>query len=213
MPAKTKTNYSENSTGASTKDSFQTPRYATELIAKALPRSTKYVWEPAAGTGMMADVLEEAWPVLRTEVNGNYAYFDFLEGNDFPVSDWEGLAIVTNPPFSLKKQFAYRCLELGVPWALLIPADWSLWLIELLQLRNCQILIPNRRVDFITPNVVARVNDGEKTDYKKMRDIPTELLKKYSSSDFHSQWLTWGFDFPETLNFAELTNEMKKRIL
>jgi len=216
MPAKTKENYTKDSSGASVRDSFQTPRYATELIIPFIPLSVSTIWEPAAGTGMIANVFKNktGYDVVSTEINGNYPYFDFLENISVSeLSFKDEPCIVTNPPFSLKKKFAHRCIELGYPFALLIPADWSLWLIEAVRTLGCQMLVPSRRIDYITPHVVSRVNEGENTSYGNFREIPEALLKKYSGADFHSLWLTRGFGLKERVNFVDLTNSMKDGIL
>lgn len=216
MPAKTKDNYSNKSSGASVRDSFQTPRYATELIMPYVPASVGTIWEPCAGTGMISDVLKERWDVVETEVNGNYPYCDFLTDDPpegLTIGEYPSTAIITNPPFSLKKKFAYKCIEYGVQFALLIPADWSMWIIDTLQNHDCALFVPERRIDYITPHVVKRVNDGENTLYKDFREIPNNLLAKYSSSDFHSIWLTRYFDARERVNFLKLPIADKTRIL
>ncbi len=210
MPTKTKTNYSENSKGASTKDSFQTPRYAVEILDGIIPSGVITIWEPAAGEGQISGVLREmGYRVRETEINGNHSYLDFLLEDE----DFEYDAIVSNPPFSVKKKFIHKCLEKEKPFAMLIPADWSGWLIDAVFNRGCQILMPTRRIDFITPNIVQRVNEGEQASYTHFREIPENLHYEYSSSDFHSMWLTWGFGFPERVNSVELSIDMKKRIL
>ena len=261
MPAKTKAQTAANPTERLGKDFFQTPRYATEIIMPFVPQGKNLIWEPAAGDGRMSQVIE-AWtrgwasvvstdliPNPECHING----FNFLGKALFPKELItllkKDIVIVTNPPFSLKKEFYLRCLETGFPFALLIPSDWSGWLIEAFNSDGAEAIMPNRRVDFITPNVLRRIHEGEiwkkvKTcdeflEYKSLAelkkknpqlwgmklgefhdfmrfdnidDVPNDLLSSYSSSDFHSMWLTWGFNLGKQFTFVDLSIDDKKRI-
>ena len=165
---------------------------------------------------------------------------------DIPDFDFD--VIVTNPPFSLNKKFHDKCVEMGVSFALLIPADYAGWIIEAVE-NGAEKIIPTRRIDYITPNILNRIREGELWDtylvntyndrydsladlkkkspeilerelldypdfhvYKTIYEAPKKLLRKYSSSDFHSMWLTHGFGLGKTETFVELTNEMKDNI-
>jgi len=244
MPAKTKENYSEKSSGASIRDSFQTPRYATELLFPHISHNTKTIWEPAFGEGMISNVFKNvSYNVIESEINGNGIYFDFLKNDSCEqLNIPRDTMIITNPPFSLKKQFVHRCIEYGYPFALLIPADWSQWLIDAVDNFGCQLLVPNRRIDYITPficdlvykkELVSHLKEKYNIKYKRFEDIPSHivslyrddvpkygswkeipehLIRKHSSSDFHSLWITRGLQLDERLSFVDLTNEMKDNI-
>ena len=223
LPAKTKEPQPETPTIPQGRDLFQTPRYAVDLLVDYLPKNINYVWEPASGEGRIVRVLEsrglKVWGTdIRYQEGIVDEYYNFLLGNEenilpwavYPPLDAGTLAIVTNPPFSLKARFYYKCLELGVPFALLIPADYSGWLIRACAEEGAEKIIPTRRIDYITPNTLLRVNMGEGTSYSSIDDIPQHLLHKYSSSDFHSMWLTWGFNLGKTETFVELSLKEKK---
>jgi hypothetical protein len=50
-------------------------------------------------------------------------------------------------------------------------------------------------------------------NYTSIDDVPTELLFKYSSSQFHSLWLTYGFNLGRTETFVDLSvNERRTNI-
>lgn len=165
------------------RDLFQTPNYATELLIPFIPNHVKLVWECAAGRGKIVNRLEkEGYTVIGTDLQENIE-FNFLSYT--PSFDFD--CIVTNPPFSLKRKFFIRCLEFNVPFALLIPADYSGWIIKAVQ-DGAEKIIPTRRIDYITPT------------------------NKDSHSQFHSLWLTWGFNIGQSETFVELTNEMKRNI-
>ncbi len=244
MPAKTKQTQKEDLENVHGRDLFMTPNYATELIIpfldKIYPKNRNIpVWECAAGQKKMSKVLERNnYKVISTDLSYDDP-FNFL--TDDPKFKYS--CIITNPPFSLKKKFFDRCCEMGVPFALLIPADYAGWTIEAIR-NGAEKIIPTRRIDYITPNVLNRIWYGESWERLgitsctmkeyidshttkewekiinrnldvKFSDIykaPAKLLRKYSSSDFHSMWLTSGFDLGQTETFVDLTNEMKDNI-
>ena len=81
-----------------------------------LPENT-VIWEPAAGEGDMAGVLQTYFETV-------YAT-DIMDGTDFlkssiDAADW----IITNPPFSLAEAFIRRAAELGKPFAFLVKSQF-----------------------------------------------------------------------------------------
>lgn len=188
----------ENSHG---RDLFQTPNYATDLLAPFLDKKTP-IWECAAGRGKIVNRLKHhGFKVLASELDENtiYEQANFLldpQPRKFKLTNRasgsrSGFCIVTNPPYSLKKKFYLRCLDYRVPFALLIPADYSGWVIEALQ-NGAEKIIPTRRIDFITPTGKSGATG--------------------QSANYHSLWLTYGFGLGRTETFVELTKEMKENI-
>lgn len=176
MPTKIKDN-----TKAEGRDMFQTPHYATRLLLPFLKPYT-LVWEPAAGQGRMAEVLETQHAVWQSECPGflrdNCEWWNFLtQERD---EHWMGSIdyIVTNPPFSKKKQFYEKCWHYWklyqIPFALLIPADYAGWIIKAVHDDMCQKIIPTRRIDYITPTGLHGGNGH--------------------TSRFHSMWLVKGLN-------------------
>lgn len=81
-----------------------------------LPENT-VIWEPAAGEGDMAGVLQTYFETV-------YAT-DIMDGTDFlkssiDAADW----IITNPPFSLAEAFIRRAAKLGKPFAFLVKSQF-----------------------------------------------------------------------------------------
>lgn len=190
MGVKTKSNYTPSG-----RDLFQTPRYATELLIPFLPKpSDCIIWECAYGEGAIGVVLSKAgYTVYGTDIREKYQ-----ESHDFLKDDPPGLfetVIVTNPPFSRKRQFYERCLEFGVPFALLVPADYSGWMIDAVRHNMCVKIVPTRRIDYITPS-------GKDASMG-------------ATADFHSLWLTHRLIMSPahtTEVFVDLSLEDKKRI-
>lgn len=138
--------------GIQIRDKFFTPRYAVDLVA---PYLKGVIWEPAAGSGMMVRAFEE---------NGFVCHGTELEfGADFlKYSPWfEFDTIATNPPFSLKEEFYNTCKKHNVPFALLLPVDFCGWILRAMKEDGAKWIIPTRRIDYITPDVLNRVHEGE----------------------------------------------------
>lgn len=244
MPRKTKTPQPEDIVQAQGRDLFQTPNYAVDLLIPFIPWD-KPIWEPAAGLGKIVKRLEHfGFKVQATDICYDPS-FNFLTESMVFMSTMP--IIVTNTPFSLKKKFFLRCLDYKTPFALLMPADYSSWVIDAMKM-GAEKIVPERRIDYITPNTLNRIHEGEiwenflqeyheeyKTlrnfqyeemslwealekrhreffNYKTIYDAPPKLLRKYSSSDFHSMWLTWGLNIGKQETYVELTNEMKDNI-
>lgn len=253
MPKKPKTPQKKDLVGLSGRDQFQTPNYATDIIVPYLkerkffaPDYNLETWEPAAGLGKIVKRLA-FWGL---SVFGT----DLLDGVNFLTDPAPQVVdcIVTNPPFSLKQEFYEMCLGYKVPFALLIPADYAVWVIQAVK-DGAEKIIPTRRIDYITPNILVRIHEGEiwetvrtqypfvVNDFKKneleefkneyrvtwegymedhqgfcnwdsIYDVPAIFLKKYSSSYYHSMWLTKGFGLGRTETFVDLSTAEKLNI-
>jgi|GEM_PF-2354846 len=159
------------------RDLFQTPREAVLDIIPFIP--TKKVWESAAGEGFIARVLvEHGFEVICSDIRlEEFNYFcEFLSDlPPAPVQDWikkgEKFSIITNPPYSIKKKFTLKCIEYNVPFALILQADYSQFLIDCITKYQCKKIVPYKRYNFIVPYYV-----------------------KESKAQFHSIWLTRFFN-------------------
>jgi hypothetical protein len=200
------------------RDLFYTTKYAVDLLLPYIPSNIRYIIEPACGAGNISSVLEDnGFGVSSFDLDPAYSkgiQNNFLD-HTIDLYDYSRTAIVTNPPYSLKKQFYKKCLEYQVPFALLIPADYCQWLINAIWKDGCEKIIPNRRINFITPFYITRINKAHNTTYKKGDDIPQEFILESVNkpgSMFHSMWLTYGFGIGKTETFIDLTPEMMKDI-
>jgi len=180
------------------RDTFETPNYATDLLVPFIPENVKLVWECATGNDKIANRLKEhGYGVIGTDIRMTlyYGIFNFLTEDLSVLKEIYGIeneidAIITNPPFSLKQKFYKKCLEYRVPFALLIPADYSGWLISAVRDDGAEKIIPSRRIDYITPT--GKSGATGHTSY------------------FHSMWLTWGFGLGKSETFVDLLLSEKK---
>ena len=137
-------------------DRCYTPAYALDPLLSYIRREW-IVWEPAAGSGNIHSVMlhrvgtREQAGAVASDIHGNFAnpsrnFFDWQPG----LFD----AIVTNPPYSIKFDWLARCYELGKPFALLVPVETigAQSAQKLMERYGCELLLLNRRVNFIMPN-------------------------------------------------------------
>ena len=174
------------STERQQRDFFQTPAYAIKMLIPFIPYGIKNIWECAYGNGKISEQLRiSGYTVYDSDVvdSDPSKVYNFLSDHKKVLR--EQTSIITNPPFSLKQKFYDRCIEYGVPFALLIPADYCGWVIKAIQ-GGAEKIIPTRRIDFLTPS------------------------GKGSGAQFHSLWLTHGFNIGKTETFIELTTKQKK---
>tara|TARA_R110001632_G_scaffold105001_5_gene214195 strand:- start:2097 stop:2588 length:492 start_codon:yes stop_codon:yes gene_type:complete len=124
-------------------DDWMTPRDAWENINHLIPKN-KVIWEPFYGDGTSGEYLRE---MGHTVIHRDIDFFN----ND------EGEIIVTNPPFTLKKQVLQRLKLLNKPFILLCPISMvsTAYYRELFS-ESCQLILPRRRIQFIKKN-----DDGE----------------------------------------------------
>lgn len=207
MANKPKQNYSVKDGDASERDCFETPRYATELLLPYIPIQVRAVWECAAGSGRIARVLREHYHVVSTDLKTGQ---DFLscDAKRFVSASW---AIITNPPFSKKYEFAQECIDMARYWALLVPFEACLKMCDLIR-AGVQFILPNRRIDFLTPNLLDRISIGESMSYKRLEDVPVKMIRKYSAAQMHTAWMCYGFNLSRDITVVELSTEDKNRI-
>lgn len=146
-----------------------TPDYALNPLLPFIKGKFKRVWECAYGKGHLAEVLRKE----GFEVNGSFDFFnETLVNQDI---------IITNPPYSMKDEFLERAYKLNIPFAFLLPltALEGIKRGKMYQDNGIQLIIPNRRINFITPN-------------------------KGKSSWFATGWFCYGLDLPKDLMFVKL---------
>jgi len=156
-------------------DEFHTPKYAIKPLLPFLKKNW-IIWECAWGKGSLAEHLEkEGFKVIGD------SDVDFIKVSYMDHSD----CLVTNPPYSKKDEFLKKAFELGKPFAFLMPltALEGIKRGELFRRYGIQLIIPNRRINFITPS------------------------GKGSGAWFQTAWFCWGLNLPKDLNFVELEKE------
>ncbi len=170
---------SKTSIKVSKMDLCQTPAYGLEPLLEGLGGSYSLtgvnVWECAMGEAYLANALHTNYGanVYGSDIVFNQAE-DFLK---CAVPD-RTEAIITNPPFTLKREFTDRALQhriqYGFKVALLMQTEVvsTKWFFDLLtKYDECGIIWFNPRINFKMPN---KGWEG-------------------SGSHFSTAWFTWGW--------------------
>ena len=148
-------------------DEIYTPKYAINPLLPFLNKEWK-IWECAWGKGALADHFKEEG-------------FDVIGGEDFMNEEKECDIIITNPPYSKKDEFLKRAFEIGKSFAFLLPltALEGIKRGELYFKYGIQLIIPNRRINFVMPN-------------------------KQGGAWFQIAWFCYKLNLPKDLMFVEL---------
>lgn len=173
------------------RDTFETPNYAVDLLIPFIPSYIYAIWECAVGGGKIKRRIADVgrFLVYGTDIRSGPEVDEILNFVTDPMpTTFEPNCIVTNPPYSIKDMFIEKAFEYGIPFAFLINADYHAKHISWIE-RGCEKIIPNRRIDFITP---------------------TGRQGSTSASQFHSMWLTFGFNLGRTETFVDLPIKDKK---
>lgn len=151
-----------------------TPPEAMDYIVPYLDKNLFY-WEACWGQGHMAREL-----ISRNFLVVGHAGMDCFEQT--PLY-WQFL--ITNPPFSNNKKFLARFIELGKPFATILRLEHlgGVKAMELLTNLDFCVIIPEHRINFITPKMMR----GEKV----------------GGAQYHSIWLTYGVDLPRQINYVK----------
>jgi len=156
-----------------------TPPEAMSYIIPFLNKDLIY-WEACYGEGHMAkELIRKGFNVIG---NKN---IDCLLSE--PKEKWD--IWITNPPFNGNKKFIKRAIELKKPFVFLIRLEHlgGVEALNLLKDLDFQIIIPEKRINYITPKMIAG--------------------KKVGGSPFHSIWLTYKLNLPKQINYIKLNNK------
>ena len=127
-------------------DDYMTPKSAWENIQEYIPKD-KVIWECFYGDGQSGEDLRSlGFEVIHKEI-------DFFESN-------EGEIIISNPPFSKKKEVFARLIELDKPFIMLCSQSllFTQYFKKIMTDKKLQIMIPRRRIQFI------KIENGEYVD-------------------------------------------------
>jgi hypothetical protein len=151
-------------------DDYMTPKNAWEAIKNYIP-SNKIIWEPFYGNGDSGRFL--------TELGFNVIH----QQEDFFEND-RGDIVVSNPPFSKKKEVIERLVELDKPFILLMPCSTLVCSYVREALGNAvQIIIPRKRIQF------AKLENGKTSVGGKC--------------NFDCFYYCYKMDLPRDINYLE----------
>ena len=117
-------------------DDYYTPKYAWENIAHLIPKN-KVIWEPFYGDGTSGSHFRELG-------------FETIHNNEDFFKHNHGDIIISNPPFSIKKEIFTKLKELDKPFIMLVPVSTvnTKYFRELFS-GEIQLVIPKSRIHFL----------------------------------------------------------------
>jgi len=154
-------------------DECYTPENAIFPLLPFLSKENM-IWDCAFGSGLLAEHFNKhGFNVVGIK---NY---DFLKEDSDKIANFD--IIITNPPYSQKDKFLERAFEINKPFAFLLPltALEGIKRSKMFKDKNIQLIIPNRRINFVIPS-------------------------KKSSSWFATAWFCYKLNLPKDLMFVEL---------
>ena len=126
---------------ASKFDELYTPPDAMPALLKHLPKHYKTIWCPCdtLSSEIVKALVLDGREVICSHIN---------DGEDFFNTVKPCQLICTNPPYSNKNAFIKRCVDLKVPWALLLPLDSLCGSKRFPLTKNCSCITIAHRLDF-----------------------------------------------------------------
>ena len=124
----------------SNNDEYMTPKSAWEDIADYIPRD-KVIWEPFYGDGMSGNYLRQlGFEVIHEQI-------DFFE-HDL------GDILISNPPYTKKREVFERLKALGKPFIMLVPTTvlHTMYFKSIFHDENIQLIIPYKKRQFYCVN-------------------------------------------------------------
>lgn len=117
-------------------DEYFTPKEVWSAIEKYIPKD-KIIWEPFYGDGKSGIYLRElGFNVIHEPI-------DFFENN-------KGEILVSNPPFSIRKEILTRLVILNKPFIMIMPVSTltTQYFANAIKEERLQIIIPIKRIQF-----------------------------------------------------------------
>ena len=128
-------------------DECYTPAYAVQPILEYIPKDA-VVWCPfdTPDSEFVKVLTANSIETIPTHIDTGRDFFEF-EPHHYDC-------IVSNPPFTNKRAFFQRALDLGKPFALLMANTWlnDRAPMQLFEERGLQLLLLDRRTEFIQPD-------------------------------------------------------------
>nr|QOI90326.1 hypothetical protein HWQ62_00189 [Pyramimonas orientalis virus] len=131
-------------------DEYNTPKELWDNIKDFLPGKDKVVWEAFYGNGKSGQILSDlGCTVIQSNV-------DFFDDNTNIIDKTD--MIVSNVPFSKKKEILTKLKEINKPFILIMPAStmFTNYLREIFKKNEIQIIIPPKRMHFEKNGVVLK---------------------------------------------------------
>ena len=125
-------------------DEYYTPNEEWDKIKEYIPKD-KLIWEAFYGDGNSGKYLNK--------LGFNVVSYD----EDFFSSN-HGDIVISNPPFSKKKEVIQRLIEIDKPFILIMPLEVLMYKYTEPIREHLQLLIPKKRMTFLKDNKPVKFN-------------------------------------------------------
>lgn len=140
------------STTNTKREIYYAPQSAVEAIVPFI-KDYKTIWDPASGpseTYPLKDLLEaQGHRVVCTDIlmGKEYDFFGYKTKKRYDI-------IVTTPPYSIRKEFIMRALDLKKPFAMLVPVNVleSKTMRDAFKQYGVSLIFPGKNTSFISPD-------------------------------------------------------------
>lgn len=127
-------------------DEKYTPARGVEIILPHIQHlKNKIIWCPfdKAHSEFVQVLRRNGFSVVHSHIDDGQDFFTY------EPEHWD--AIISNPPYKGKRKFWERCLQLGKPFALLLPVNIlsDSFINVTMDDRELQLLIPDKRMRFL----------------------------------------------------------------
>jgi hypothetical protein len=162
-------------------DEYETPFKAFNMLTCFNDFLTnKTIWDPfVCETELAGKRIKECLPTIKEVIHDKKFNLMKNQNPDFDI-------IITNPPFSNKKNIWRELLLLKKPFCLLVPLSFlgCKYFIDQLEINqnDITVLFPQQRINYIP------INQNSKT----------------SASPFHSVWVCFQMNQPSLQQFIEI---------
>ena len=154
-------------------DECYTPAYAVQPILEYIPKDA-VVWCPfdTPDSEFVKVLTANSIETIPTHIDTGRDFFEF-EPHHYDC-------IVSNPPFTNKRAFFQRALDLGKPFALLMANTWlnDRAPMQLFEERGLQLLLLDRRTEFIQPDRAVSGKITFSSSYFCCDFLPRDLIIK-----------------------------------
>ena len=158
-------------------DECYTPAYAVQPILEYIPKDA-IVWCPFDTIDSeFVKLISKQNKVVFSHLGNGQDFFDYEPPN------WD--IIVSNPPFTNKRAFFQRALDLGKPFALLMANTWlnDRAPMQLFEERGLQLLLLDRRTEFVQPNSESSGKITFSSSYFCCDLLPRDIIIKRITKD------------------------------
>lgn len=150
-------------------DEYNTPKELWENIKAYLPKNDTIVWEPFYSNGHSGNILSD---IGCTVIQSNT---DFFDANNRILDTVD--VIVSNIPFSKKKEVLRRLKELDKPFIIIMPAStiFTQYLSETFG-NNIQIIVPQKRMHFEKDGVLMKRTSFDSCYYCYKMNLERDII-------------------------------------